>query len=209
MKPYRIGGNALFSWDVAGLKSAVKIDGTINNPNDIDKSWTIEMAIPLKTLYKGHPFKIPREGDLWRINFSRVQWDTKVTKDDYVKLKDAAGRELPERNWVWSPQGVINMHYPERWGYLQFTRKKGTAFKLPYEEHQKQYLWLVYYKQKEHKAQFGKYAATLKELGIVAEQTILGRVNKIAMQATARQFTAAIALNAGKEISINDEGLIH
>jgi hypothetical protein len=208
-KPYRNGGDALFSWDVSGLKSAVKIDGTINNANDIDKSWTIEMAIPLKSLYKGHPFKMPREGDLWRINFSRVQWDTNIVKGDYVKLKDAVGRELPERNWVWSPQGVINMHYPERWGYLQFTRKKGTAFKLPYEEHQKQYLWLVYYRQKQQKEQFGKYAATLKELGLLAHQTIMGRVNKLEMQATARQFTASIAIKMGKEVSINDEGLIH
>jgi len=209
IKPYRIGGNAIFSWDVAGLKSAVKIDGTLNNPNDIDKSWTIEMAIPLKSLYKGHPFKVPREGDQWRINFSRVQWDTKISNGDYVKMKDAAGRELPEHNWVWSPQGVINMHYPERWGYLQFTRKKGAIFKLSYEEQQKQYLWLVYYRQKQHKAQFGKYAATLKALGLFAEQTILGRVNQLQMQATAKQFTAAIAINKEKEVSINDEGLIY
>jgi hypothetical protein len=208
-KPYRNNGNALFSWDIANLKSAVKIDGTINNANDIDKSWTIEMAIPLKSLYKGYPFKIPGEGDLWRINFSRVEWDTKISDGNYVKLKNAAGSELPERNWVWSPQGVINMHYPERWGYLQFTRKEGTGFKLPYQEHQKQYLWLVYYRQKQYKEQFGKYAATLKELGLLADQNILGRANKLKMHATARQFAASIAIKMGKEISINDEGLIH
>ena len=208
-KPYRNGGNALFSWNVPGLKSAVKIDGTINDANDIDKSWTIEMAIPLKTLYKGHPFKMPGEGDLWRLNFSRVQWDTKISKGKNVKLKDAAGRELPERNWVWSPQGLIDMHYPERWGYLQFTRQEGTEFKLPYQEHQKKYLWLVYYRQKQHKAQFGKYAATLKALGILADQTIMGRANQLKMQTTSVQFTASISVNAGKEIFINDDGLIH
>ena len=27
---------------------------------------------------------------------------------------------LPEDNWVWSPQGAINMHLPERWGRLRF-----------------------------------------------------------------------------------------
>ena len=208
-KPYRNGGNALFSWNVPGLKSVVKIDGTINDANDVDKCWTIEMAIPLKTLYKGHPFKIPREGDLWRLNFSRVQWDTKISNGKNVKLKDAAGRELPERNWVWSPQGLINMHYPERWGYLQFTRKEGTEFNLPYQEYQKKCLWLVYYRQKQYKAQFGKYATTLKALGVHADQTILGKANQLKMQSTAVQFMASISVNAGKEIFINDEGLIH
>ena len=33
-----------------------------------------------------------------------------------------------EHNWVWSPQGVIDMHRPERWGYVQFsTAKPGEA----------------------------------------------------------------------------------
>jgi len=33
---------------------------------------------------------------------------------------DAAGKRKPEHNWVWSPQGAINMHIPEKWGYLEF-----------------------------------------------------------------------------------------
>ena len=33
-----------------GLKSAVYINGTINNPNDIDNYWTVEMAIPLEEI---------------------------------------------------------------------------------------------------------------------------------------------------------------
>jgi hypothetical protein len=27
---------------------------------------------------------------------------------------------LAEDNWVWSPQGLINMHVPERWGWVEF-----------------------------------------------------------------------------------------
>jgi hypothetical protein len=57
----------------------------------------------------------PREADVWRINFSRVEWDHEVVGGWYRKIP---GR--PEHNWVWSPQGVVNMHKPERWGYLQF-----------------------------------------------------------------------------------------
>jgi hypothetical protein len=34
----------------------------------------------------------------------------------YEKLPDT-----PEDNSVWSPQGVINMHLPERWGFVEFS----------------------------------------------------------------------------------------
>ena len=39
--------------------------------------------------------------------------------DQYVK--DPAYPN--EDNWVWSQQGEINMHLPERWGFLQFSDK--------------------------------------------------------------------------------------
>lgn len=149
-KPYRNGGDALIGWDVEGLKSGVEIIGTLNNPKDKDKGWTVEMAIPLKSLRMGFPFKTPEEGTQWRINFSRVEWDTKAEGNKNSKLKDASGRDLPEHNWVWSPQGVINMHYPERFGYLQFTRKSDAVFTLSFSEEQKKYLWLIYYRQKQY-----------------------------------------------------------
>jgi hypothetical protein len=207
-KPYRNGGDALVSWDVAGLKSAVKIDGTLNKPNDIDKGWIMEMAIPLKALRIGHPISVPEEGAIWRINFSRVEWDTQAVAGKNVKLKDATGRTLPEHNWVWSPQGVIDMHYPERWGYLQFTRKEDSVFELPYTEHQKQYLWLIYYKQKQHFKDFKRYAGTLKELGINPEVQIMSKSNQLDMVASAKQFVATIEVEDGAEISIDQDGLV-
>jgi hypothetical protein len=33
------------------------------------------------------------------------------------------GKPLPEDNWVWSPQGLIDMHVPEHWGYITFKGK--------------------------------------------------------------------------------------
>ncbi|MET3113896.1 hypothetical protein AAKU52_001628 [Pedobacter sp. CG_S7] len=208
-KPYRNGGDALISWNVANLKSAIKVDGTINNPADVDKGWTIEMAIPLKSLYLGHPFKAPKEGSLWRINFSRVQWDTKISHGKNMKLKDASGKDLPEHNWVWSPQGLINMHYPEHWGYLQFSKNENTVFNLPYVERQKQHLWLIYKNQKKHHGKFGKYATNLKELGMNGQQNIEGKENLLQMQATDHQFTATIAVKGGKVIHLNEEGLLY
>ena len=51
-KPYRLGGKADSSWNINGLKSAVHIDGTLNDSNDIDNYWTVEMAIPLEEIIK-------------------------------------------------------------------------------------------------------------------------------------------------------------
>lgn len=123
-RPYSEGAHALTTWDAKGLRTAVHMNGTLNNPADKDSSWTVEMAIPFTALrLLGIPV-VPKEGTTWRINFSRVEWDRLVQNGRYVKQTDATtGKLLPEHNWVWSPQGVINMHVPGKWGYLQFTRK--------------------------------------------------------------------------------------
>lgn len=207
-KPYRNQGDALISWDVAGLRSGVALNGTLNQAQDQDKSWTVEMAIPLRAVRMGFPFNPPAEGTLWRINFSRVEWDTRPDGRRAVKLRDASGKELPEHNWVWSPQGVINMHYPERWGYLQFTRQAGTTWQLPAAELRKQYLWLVYYRQQEYRQRTGRYAATLGELKIAPQAEVEKQANQLELAATPYQFTATIAAAGSPSIRINDEGLI-
>jgi len=124
-KPYRIGGHANFEWNLNELKSAVKIHGTLNNPNDIDSLWTVEIAIPIKPLIalKNRPKSAPKEGEQWRINFSRVQWNHDIIDGRYFRKKED-DIFLSEYNWVWSNQKVINMHEPEKWGVLQFTEKQ-------------------------------------------------------------------------------------
>ncbi|OGX91980.1 carbohydrate-binding family 9-like protein, partial [Hymenobacter coccineus] len=210
-KPYRNGGDALVSWDAAGLRSGVQIAGTLNHPQDQDQGWTVELAIPLRALYIGYDWHPPTEGALWRINFSRVEWDTDAAGNQNPKRKNAAGKDLPEHNWVWSPQGLVNMHYPERWGYLQFTRQASAAFTLPYAEQQRRYLWLVYYRQQAYRQQHGRYAATLAELKIGPRPSIDGQANQLQLAATARQFSATVAAPGAPgapALRINDEGLI-
>ncbi|MGI4760861.1 MAG: carbohydrate-binding family 9-like protein [Janthinobacterium lividum] len=207
-KPYRNQGDALISWDVPSLRSGVALAGTLNQPQDQDKSWTVELAIPLKAVRMGFPWQPPTEGTQWRINFSRVEWDTRVAGTKNAKLQDAAGKDLPEHNWVWSPQGVINMHYPERWGYLQFTRQAGTTWQLPVAELRKQYLWLVYYRQQQFKERTGHYAATLAELKVAPQATVEKQANQLVLAATPYQFTATITAAGSPAIRINDEGLV-
>lgn len=120
-KPYRVGGKPNNHWDIKGLKSAIQIHGTLNDARDVDSLWTVEMAIPLKSIaaLKGSG-DIPKDGEQWRINFSRVEWDFDLIDGKYYRKK-VDGTFLPEYNWVWSNQKVINMHEPEKWGYIQFS----------------------------------------------------------------------------------------
>jgi hypothetical protein len=211
-KPYRNNSGAMFAYNTPGMKTAVSIQGTLNNPNDKDKGWTVEMFIPFMAVTMGNVAKVPSDGEFWRINFSRVEWDVEVKEGKYVKLKGANGRNLPEHNWVWSPQGVINMHYPERWGYLFFSKpeagKAPVEYKIPYSETQKKHLWLVYYLQKEYFQKNRTYAKELKELGIAETAFDLdGENNKLWMEATNRQFMVYISSD-DITYSVNDEGLV-
>jgi hypothetical protein len=120
-RPYNTKGNPIFNWNIQNLKSAVHIEGTLNNPKDTDQYWSVEMAIPMRALteLKRSPGGKPKIGEQWRINFSRVQWDHDLIDNRYYRKKEN-GKYLRENNWVWSSQGVINMHLPEHWGYIEF-----------------------------------------------------------------------------------------
>ena len=108
-RPYKDGGKADNSFEIAGLKTAVNLQGTLNDPSDTDEGWTVEIAIPwasFKSIAKASA--PPKDGDYWRFGFSRVEWEFDVVDGRYQKKP---GR--PEDNWVWSPQGIIDMHRPE------------------------------------------------------------------------------------------------
>lgn len=203
--PYRNGGRADISWNSKGFESAVSLDGTLNDPSDTDKSWTIEMKIPFADL---EVRQTPINDQIWKIDFSRVEWQTHFVEGKYEKVKNpATGRAYPENNWVWSPPGLINMHYPERWAMIQFSEKeagnKTADFKMPREEDAGRYLWLVYYKQQDFIRKNGCYAGSLKEL----ELTAFPGAMKIDLSATGQQFTVKGHLKDGSALSIDESGM--
>lgn len=126
-KPYNVGGKPKNKWNLDDLKSAVYIQGTLNDSSNEDEFWSVEMAIPLDAYaeLKNRPKVKPKDGEQWRINFSRVQWDHDITDGKYSRKKEN-GKFLKEYNWVWSNQGAINMHLPENWGYIQFSDNAPT-----------------------------------------------------------------------------------
>jgi len=164
IRSYKDGGPAVNSWEIPGLKVATHVEGTINNPTDVDQYWSVEAAIPWKVLAEcAHCTTPPLDNDQWRVNFSRVEWDVKVEDGKYLKIPGK-----PENNWIWSPQGVIDMHRPERWGYVQFsTAKVGEAeYRTDPASYARNLLHRIYYAQRDYKQNNGFWALTLTELGV-------------------------------------------
>jgi hypothetical protein len=192
VKPYRDGGPALNSWEVPGLKSGVQVRGTLNDPRDIDQGWSVEMALPWKALAEfAHRSVPPRDGDQWRINFSRVEWKHVVVDGRYKKVPDPK-----EDNWVWSPQGVIDMHRPEMWGYVQFsTAEPGrTAFRPDPTWSARQYLHAIYAAQKSYHQKHGRWAGSVNDLQL-GRAVPAGLTEPAQLRVLSDGYTACVRVN--------------
>ena len=127
-RPYKDGGSAENKWEFSGMKTGVHLFGSLNDPSDQDSSWCVEIAIPW-TAFSTQSRQVapPQNGDKWRIDFSRVEWQFELVDGKYKKVPNTK-----EYNWVWSPQGIVDMHRPERWGFVQFSNAlPGTAKFIP------------------------------------------------------------------------------
>jgi uncharacterized lipoprotein YddW (UPF0748 family) len=208
-KPYRVGGSANNFWNLNELQTAVHINGTLNNSTDIDSSWSIEMAIPMDALIelKNKPKSLPIEGEQWRINFSRVQWDHDLVNGNY-RRKKVYGIYQREYNWTWSNQTRINMHAPEKWGYVQFSQQNGqkeVAFKAIPDQKIKQVAYELFMEAKYgrlSKLKTTVYSSQLLSVEYGAEKRINGLFYKT-------QFGFEINLKSpitGTSFVINEEG---
>jgi formylglycine-generating enzyme required for sulfatase activity len=101
-----------------GTRHAVKVDGTLNYHHDIDNGWTVEVKIPLADLKPWNPdMTVPiRRGDLWRINFSRVQY-----MHVYTQLFPYLLPYSPCEDWVLAPTDTGDLHIPELWAKAVFS----------------------------------------------------------------------------------------
>ena len=211
-KPYRDAGVPVSGWLPIGLQSAVKINGTINKSEDIDNEWTAEIALPLSA-FNFNP-KDAKQNTRFRINFLRTNFDFSVKDGVYSKALDSTGKAFPPHYSCWSPQGIINMHYPERWGYTLFSENTPNnneqTFIVPYSEKQRKYLWLAYYKQKEYFKKNKKYASSLNELKISENDIqIDGKKNSLNLEVNSKQFLISITEEGSNTIiSLDQDGLI-
>ncbi len=105
---------AFMDWDFPGLRWAVAVDGTLNDDRDIDRGWTVELALPwagMKSLAQGRPLP-PRDSDVWRMDFSRFE-----------AFHAAGVRVSPDPGWALNRHGVYDSHIPECFSYVHFTEE--------------------------------------------------------------------------------------
>lgn len=199
-KPYKNGGSAT-NIDMPGQQSGVYVQGTLNEPSDEDRYWSVEIAFPFQALAERTNIAFaPQKHPQWRINFSRVQWGHKVMDGGYQRVPSKTERTdtWHEDNWVWSPQGVVNMHRPETWGIVQFSESPvGTAF-TPYKDPTMEARYLLHhilYRQEQYKQRRGHYAATLAQLDLesLSDQSIT-------LQTSKQGWQAKIALNSNEAL---------
>ena len=92
-------------WNCKDVKVAVKIDGTLNNPDDEDKLWQLEMAIPFASIPTCDG-KIPLNNEEWKFHLARY---------DYSKYLPN-GKELVSC----APLTKLAFHYYKDWIKLVF-----------------------------------------------------------------------------------------
>ena len=89
-----------WSFTAKGMKSAVKLRGTVGNSSDQDEFWQVEVKLPFADLGQA----TPKPKDIWRANFYRFN----------------RGRGQPVEQLSWSPTLSASFHQPGRFGYLEF-----------------------------------------------------------------------------------------
>ena len=195
------------------LLSATKVypDGAINTPDVKNTHWTAEIALPISKLTERNPLaKKPADGVFWRVNFSRVQWGFKLSAEDGQYVKDpccqscAKPGSAAEDNWVWSKQGKVAMHLPERWGIVQFESNARLDRKKTYYEEwpSRCAAMAVYYAMKGYHEKEGKYTDNIEalrpysvppfELSDDANATIILTPKGYEAKATIGSYTACV-----------------
>ncbi len=100
---------AFTDWDFPGLRTAVQVQGTLNENSDIDEGWTVEIAFPwsgMTHLADGRSVP-PEDGDEWRIFFGRFE-------------KLPVGDAVVSPAWSWGRIGDTDNHIPERFTRVHF-----------------------------------------------------------------------------------------
>jgi cellulose/xylan binding protein with CBM9 domain len=88
------------SWS-SRARHAVHVDGTLNDARDVDRGWTVELAIPFASL-SGMPR--PQRGDRWKFNLYRLR----------------QGAEQPGEGQAYSPPMRGDFHALDRFASLRF-----------------------------------------------------------------------------------------
>lgn len=194
-KAYRDGGKPVNGFEFHGMRTAVHIDGRLNEPGAHNRLWSVEVVFPFAALQECAAQKRPPlPGEYYRMNFSRVQWKVDIEEGQFRKRVCAeTGQPLPEDNWVWAPTGVINIHYPELWAFVFFADKgqEEAGFRIPEDEGRKWELRKLYYAQQACLDETGSYTDSLETL-----KEILARISPCQENRTVQDLPYRIGTTA-------------
>ncbi len=108
-----IGGKPHNEWDFPRQKPPCRFTAALNNPADTDKGWTVEIAFPWKALLLAEHTRV---SPARRPKASNGAYQLSRVRNGRSTHTNGAYQKIPMRhlknNWVWSPQGVVNMHRP-------------------------------------------------------------------------------------------------
>jgi len=169
----------------------------VNDPSYTHRFWTIELAIQLQHLviHQEHVPVPPRHNDQWRVAMSRVQWEVRVENGRYVKVENQTGNY-----WLWSPHGQVNMHMPERFGFVQFSQDpvNSTKFLEDPSWTARYVLGELYYAQRNYFEANGKrYAASVADLDtlpLYVKQGLCIDVPRIVLDSVAGSYVASVSI---------------
>ncbi|MFM9910545.1 MAG: carbohydrate-binding family 9-like protein [Chitinophagaceae bacterium] len=102
---------AFTNYDLPGLQTSVQIEGTLNDNSDIDKGWSLEIAIPwssLGLLANGRSVP-PANGDTWTMFLGRFQ-----------KLMTGGKEVQPHPATALNSHGIYDTHLPDKWSKIEF-----------------------------------------------------------------------------------------
>lgn len=209
---FRDGGPSYAAWDFRDLRLGLDIKGTLNDPSDTDEGWTVEVALPWSVLRQAAPRRRPPQaGDQWRANFARSEWPFRVVDGRYEKLVDPTSGRAEGDWWVWAPQGAVDMHMPERWGYVQFTDvvagSNMVSFAEDPNERIKWALRQLYYRQLDFHDTHGRYADDLADLNSSAI-TVEGLVFEPELRKTQSMYEITAPGVDGVTVHIRHDGRV-
>lgn len=88
-------------WNAVGIRTGVRVSGTLNDRKSPDIGWIVEAAVPFTDLGLPGP---PTPGTVWRVNFYRIE----------------RGEQTEYTAWSPTEKEPADFHVPARFGELVF-----------------------------------------------------------------------------------------
>lgn len=158
----------------------VAASGKINDPawaaRHPNSSWTVEVKIPVRYLLANVTgAERPADGVQWRLAFSRVEYQLRANASAPGGYEKVFATDLErkqghfDRNWVWPPTFMYDIHMPDLWSILQFSSSPPGAAPAAFSQEKVNWpaygtLSRLYYAQWDRQFVTGNFSAELGEL---------------------------------------------